>query len=98
MNSEERTAMKAWRHRSNCYLNQGNINNDFKKLLTRSYIEILLDEKKKELHWYESGKYVLNPENIIMQLWMNISTWIYMLSLISSTLIIGFDFWFLDIL
>ena len=96
MNEEDLHDKKAWRHRSNCYLNQGNINNDFRQLLTKNVFELLLDDKRKELHWYESGKYVLNPENIVMQLWMNISTWIYLISLISSTLIIAFDYWFLE--
>ena len=57
---------------------------------------MLIDVRPAELKWYESGKYVMNPENMVMQVWLNISTPIYFISLISSTLIIGFNFYFLE--
>ena len=55
-------------------------------------------EEEEGPRWWESGKYVIDPENITLQFWVQISTWIYFLSLISASLNIAFDFWFLDML
>ena len=38
----------------------------------------------------------MNPENMAMTVWLNISTPIYFISLVSSTLIIGFNFYFFE--
>ena len=52
MNNNERETKKAWRHRANCYLSQGNINNDFKQLLAKSVFEMLQEEKDEQPPWY----------------------------------------------
>ena len=57
---------------------------------------MMIDVKPRELSWYENGKYVMNPENMMMTVWLNISTPIYFISLVSSTLIIGFNFYFFE--
>ena len=87
---------KAWRHKAHCYLNNGNAGEEFRQLMTIHSLDIVPDDRAGEPKWWH-GRYTMNPENIVLQLWVQLTTWIYLVSLISSTIIIAFDFWFLDI-
>ena len=47
------------------------------------------------LTWWQRGDYVINPENLTLQLWYVSSNFLYLASLFSTSLIIAFKMHFL---
>ena len=81
------------RHKPNCYLHTSKLEDDFHSMRKHT---LALGDEKKEQPWWQSGRYVLDPESMTLQLWYIVSNILYMFSLFSTPLIIAFEMRFLE--
>ena len=66
-----RSKTKRQEHRANCYLHSSKVYEDLVPA-ERNHWELLATEATKA-PWYKTGKYVLHPEGLIIQIWYALS-------------------------
>ena len=81
------------RHKPNCYLHVSKLEDDFHSMRKHTLAIVANPEKQP---WWQTGRYVLDPESMTLQIWYIGSNILYMVSLFSTSLIIAFKMRFLE--